>query len=1045
MSSAELDREPIELVEFTLPKCANIYGTSPCTATGSGDAKCYNTRATCVDPDNYRDTPDRHLTADLTVTDGDTILSTDVTRTDSIFAAFNVQFGSSPSGTIWMQGSNASSAYLGITAGNIVFRVGTASTAAIVSTSATPYIGKSIILYAEIDYSASPNVTISLWAFDIVELTNVLLGTSTVDLTVTVTVTPTGESTDVTTSISGTEYRIITWLASGSVAVSGADLAGVEYLLVGAGGGAGGANFEISGGGGGGGELITNLGGTAVSVAVGSETITVGTGGAGGDGPTDGIGGTGGTTTAFSASAGGGGGGGGGDANVNATAGTGGGGGGGGESGGTGAASIGTAGDGANGSEAGNYSGGGGGAVDDGLLQDGGDGGSNAITGSATFYGGGGAGNDEPGTATVTTGIGGLGGGADGSTGASGGTGISGTDGLGGGGGGYTANVAGGDGNGGDGGDGIVIMRFPTANLTLTEPWADTTTGVIGDDTGTPPSGQTGGDWNGAISVAYFYDSQEAPADMSDNFRQVVYLGTGEKGEPSDEIYILPCLKDLGTMGAKLNLSGSDDDYEPLGRRSTLDFTCSDFVHSDITQDPYLSDRESDPRTKGTFWRKWLARQKFGRVSALVRVLDGYSDQPLSEYKRRAYFMDKAQYTEDGIAFHARDVLSKTEFNKAQIPAASSGVLAADITDIAATSFTVTGDVTADYPASGTVRINDEIITYTTIAYAAPVTTFSGAVRGSDGSVADTHNANDLVQLCRRYTAASISDVFTEWLIDDAGIAAQFVNIAGIETEDAAYLSAYTITTLLTEPRGVSSLIGQLSAECSFYTWWDERAQFVDLKAIRAIAFSDVVETLTHEGNIIGGTFKIDEKPKQRLNIITVYFNPIDFGGDLDKPNNFSNAVQVVNGTTSLPEQYGNTIQTRTLFSRFLTTDAQVNQTAGRLALRYADVPMFAEFYVDGKDRDIWIGDVVRISHPLAVTARGDRLVKNWLVVEAEEVDPGHVLRYVCADISLDGFIYFITENSITEYDAALFELGNAFITDNAGLNPDGTTGATIS
>lgn len=48
-------REPITLVELDLDYCANTYGQSPCAAVlgVTGNKLCYNTRATCQDPDNY--------------------------------------------------------------------------------------------------------------------------------------------------------------------------------------------------------------------------------------------------------------------------------------------------------------------------------------------------------------------------------------------------------------------------------------------------------------------------------------------------------------------------------------------------------------------------------------------------------------------------------------------------------------------------------------------------------------------------------------------------------------------------------------------------------------------------------------------------------------------------------------------------------------------------------------------------------------------------------------------------------------------------------
>ena len=154
MSETKFGREPIELVEMVLPKCANTYGTAPCTASGAPGSECFNTRATCQDPDNYRDIPDRHLTPDLTAVSGDIIGSGDLTRDDSIFASFDVRFASSPDGVIWEQGGSGTGTGLFVDGGNLIFETDSTNTATI-SVSADQFAGKSVTLYVEIIFTPS--------------------------------------------------------------------------------------------------------------------------------------------------------------------------------------------------------------------------------------------------------------------------------------------------------------------------------------------------------------------------------------------------------------------------------------------------------------------------------------------------------------------------------------------------------------------------------------------------------------------------------------------------------------------------------------------------------------------------------------------------------------------------------------------------------------------------------------------------------------------------------------------------------------------------
>ena len=232
----------------------------------------------------------------------------------------------------------------------------------------------------------------------------------------------------------------------------------VEYLVIG--GGGGGGNFD--GGGGGAGGYLTNYNGTPISITTSNlYTVTVGEGGVGGQKNviTSGVGDNSIFDTIISY-------GGGGGASDNNTGPSSDGGSGGGAAGGSNP-TIGLAsppGQGYNGgNSSGNAGGGGGGASEAGNTDGhghGGDGLSNSITGTATFYAGGGGGDYRSGGYP-----GGDGGGAAGSGSLPSNDGTPNTGGGGGAIGGTTSY------QGGSGGSGIVILRYPTSsslNITTT-------------------------------------------------------------------------------------------------------------------------------------------------------------------------------------------------------------------------------------------------------------------------------------------------------------------------------------------------------------------------------------------------------------------------------------------------------------------------------------------------------------------------------------------------------------------------------------------------
>ncbi len=767
MSNTAVGREPIQIVRLRLPKCANTHGTAPCTATQTGDAKCFNTRATCNDPQNYRSQPEGGLaTPDLIKRDEETIASGDLTRTADLFAAFDVRFDITPSGTIWEQGGSAdNAAYLGITGANLVFRAGdgTASAPANAAKITTPFsnvAGKSLTLLVEIDVSTD---TVNLWAFDTVLLSLTLLGTDT---------------------------------ASGSFAT-----------------------------------------------------------------------------------------------------------------------------------------------------------------------------------------------------------------------------------------------------------WAGTDGGAIGQDGGSNiATGEDGGDFNGVISEVRFYDSTEALADMGEaDFRLDLYFGRKQQARPTDNITVFPMITSISTTGSKINISGANKNFEPLGNRATVDIQMDDGLSSDILLDEYLTDRTYDPLTRSTFWLKFWVRQKFGKLGALLMVFEGYVGDALADMDTRSYLLERVDFPNNGQArLHCRDVLTRSELNKAQAPAASPGILTTDIDEIV-TSITLTGMVTEDYPTSGTLRIGEEVMTYSSFVDNGDETfTFTLLLRGTDGSTAEEHNLDDSVQLCLRYAPQRVDDVLKDLLGEYARIEYQYMDLVGWESEVTSFLSAYTLTTLITEPVEVKRLIGEIMQQCSFYMWWDERDQQIKIAAIHGL----VVEppTLGDDNHFLAESISIKELPDERISQVWFYFNQADPTKKLDDRTNYRNVFVNANLEAESQSLYRQR-QIREIFSRWIPTNAQALQTASRLINRYEDVPIGITFSLDSKDRTFWLSDTFFIDHHKFVDETGLKQTRRiFVVTSAEESHLSGLIEYTARDATLSGFIFVIVDNAEGDYVGdGSDQFNGAWITDSLGNYSNGDKGARIN
>jgi hypothetical protein len=290
---------------------------------------------------------------------------------------------------------------------------------------------------------------------------------------------------------------------------------------------------------------------------------------------------------------------------------------------------------------------------------------------------------------------------------------------------------------------------------------------------------------------------------------------------------------------------------------------------------------------------------------------------------------------------------------------------------------------------------------------------------------------------------ASVDEILLGFLLVDSKVQGQLVNVEKIVLEAEQNLQAYSqLSTVLSDPKGIDRLIGELAESCSFYIWWNEREQFVDMQAIKPISSIDVF--WSDEDNIISA-IEAEERPKERVSTLSFYSNPRDFAGDMNDPNNFKTQNIIATSTNNGPDQFAELPQLREVFTRWLTTDAQVAQTGSRYVNRYSDIPKYLKFTVDAKDGGVWTGKYVRLSTDEIVDDFGARVLRRWLVIQADEPDAGHSQRVELADVTLDGRIFTITPDGQGGYTAEAFEEGLAFITDNEGLNPDGTAGATIA
>jgi hypothetical protein len=462
----------------------------------------------------------------------------------------------------------------------------------------------------------------------------------------------------------------------------------------------------------------------------------------------------------------------------------------------------------------------------------------------------------------------------------------------------------------------------------------------------------------------------------------------------------IPSLVSASTVPTKLNVGGGDRNAEPLGQRAACTVVFQDHPYSDLFVDKYVNERPTgdagqqiyNPIERGTLWTKWLRRNPYYQ-NRQIRIIEGYLGQPIEEMRTRHYIIQKIDGPDDNgrVRITAKDILKLADDDRAEAPLANRGELSANI-NATATTLSVIRAETGEYQASnGILRIGDEVLRYTTATQVDDVVTFTGVTRGTDNTPAAPHDAGDTVQQCLAYVNANVWDVARDLLVNYGNVPDQFIPFADWIAEGQIWLPQFSVTTLITEPVGVTALLGELAEQTLFYIWWDERDQQVKFRALRPP--SETPTRLTDRNNILAGSIKTSVDPDQRVSEIWVYYLPIVPTERLDTARNYRRLRVRVDPSASSDNEYGER-RIKKIFSRWLESDAQTVTLATRYLARYRNNPQFATVRLDAKDRALWTGDIADLQSRVYVGVTGMIEDRRFQVISAEEITPGEVVEY---------------------------------------------------
>jgi hypothetical protein len=509
---------------------------------------------------------------------------------------------------------------------------------------------------------------------------------------------------------------------------------------------------------------------------------------------------------------------------------------------------------------------------------------------------------------------------------------------------------------------------------------------------------------------------------------------------------IIPSLTKSDTSPSVINPANSNKNTSALGKRAIATLTFQDHPHSDFLVDPYVAERNYNPFERSSFWAKWLARNPYYQ-NRPVRIYDGYIGQELAEMNVRHYLIDAINGPDSNgkVQLIAKDPLNLADKEKSQVPEAVQGKLLDDI-DEAATQIDIASAELDDYAESGTIRIADEIMTYTTRALVSiggeDYVRLSGITRGTDGSEIKAQRKDANVQGCVRYTDQTIWDVIYDLLVTHAKIPAAFIDKDEWDLEGDTWLVGFNITSLLSKPTGVGTVLAEILQQVLAYIWWDERSQKIKFRSFRAIPNAG---SINDDANILENSLKITTDPKERISQLWIYWNQRNAALPLDNEANYDSLRIRADLDAESPDKYGEA-KIRKIFARWIQTDAQAIILGTRFLEFAIDNPKTLKLRLDAKDRSYWTGDVLTVQHRNIVDQFGVPQLQRYQILSAEEVQPGEVVEYHLQSFALRvtrvGFYAESDALNYEDYTQAEIEADRlSFYSDDAGLMPDGSTG----
>lgn len=500
-----------------------------------------------------------------------------------------------------------------------------------------------------------------------------------------------------------------------------------------------------------------------------------------------------------------------------------------------------------------------------------------------------------------------------------------------------------------------------------------------------------------------------------------------------------------------------------LGVRSSVQITIQDHPWHDAFTDPYLSSRSYKPFDQGTFWGKFLARNKYYQNRKMVvytGFLDDNGNYDPANFKSRTYIITKISGPgADGkVTLEGKDPLRLADNEKAKFPVPCTATLLSNINashphfDINDPDGQVAAQLSVGTLAQPYLVVGKEIVRVTSWSQSGTTVTVDAtravvpSYYSGDGNVAASHAIGDKIQTTWNFEDAFAYDVVYKLLADASGLDPAYLPLAEWTAEIQNGFQYMKFSRLLAQPTGVKDLLTEITQH-GLLLWWDERATVVRMRGIK---FYGILEpTLNDDASLIANTVAASEDP---ANLATEVWMSYAMSAPLEDPK-LLKSYRLLSVQADLTEESANAFgkkQTLQILSQWMPPSGSVSSQTSLLLKQYKKVRKIISFAMDPKDDAYWVGDVVSLSTHLVTDDEGAQAARNYLITSVDEVwgADGVTLRYTATEQFSFLRVGVIGPNSLAAvtYSTATQAQRNKymFITRNVGTFSDGTPGYQI-